>query len=67
MKPVAKNVWPVITVYGSIEMAVEAMKLAGGLDYVSRSFLHTGIPELLKYGTFAGEVRPYTMHTIKPA
>jgi hypothetical protein len=31
------------------------------------SFLQAEITELLKYGTFAGEVRLYTMHAIKPA
>jgi hypothetical protein len=30
-------------------------------------FLRRGIPESLKYGTFAGEARLYTMHAIKPA
>jgi len=29
------------------------------------SFLQTEIPESLKYGTFVGEVRLYTMHAIK--
>jgi hypothetical protein len=31
------------------------------------SFLRRGIPESLKYGTFAGETRLYTMHAIKSA
>jgi hypothetical protein len=30
------------------------------------SLLQTEIPELLKFGTFVGEVRLYTMHAIKP-
>ena len=30
-------------------------------------FLRRGIPESLKYGTFAGEARLYIMHAIKPA
>jgi hypothetical protein len=30
-------------------------------------FLRRGIPELLKYGTFAGEAHLYTMHAINPA
>ena len=30
-------------------------------------FLRRGIPESLKYGTFAGESRLYTMHVIKLA
>jgi hypothetical protein len=31
------------------------------------AFLQTGIPESLKYGTFAGEARLYPLHAIKPA
>jgi len=30
------------------------------------SFLQPEIPELLKFGAFAGEVRLYTMHAINP-
>jgi hypothetical protein len=30
------------------------------------SFLRRGIPESLKFGTFAAEVRLYIMHAIKP-
>ncbi len=36
-------------------------------ELLRESFLQTEIPESLKYGTFAGEVRLYTMHAIKPA
>jgi len=31
------------------------------------SLLQTEIPELLKFGAFADEVRLYTIHAIKPA
>jgi hypothetical protein len=39
----------------------------GVQELLCDSFLQTEIPESLKYGTFAGEVRLYTMHAIKPA
>jgi hypothetical protein len=36
-------------------------------ELLRESFLQTEISESLKYGTFAGEVRLYTMHAINPA
>jgi hypothetical protein len=38
----------------------------GVQELLCDSFLGTGIPESLKYGAFAGEVRLYTRHAIEP-
>jgi hypothetical protein len=36
-------------------------------EHLFDSFLQTEIPESLKFGAFASEVRPYTIQAIKPA
>jgi hypothetical protein len=55
-------------VYAVIRPVLDEFVASEGVqEFLCDSFLQTEIPGSLKYGTFVGEARLYTIHAIKPA